>query len=79
MAAGNSEARVSDVSFALLGPLMLTDGAGRPMAVPGPRQRVLLAALLLSSNVPVSSDALAEAVWDGLPPAGAQVTLRGRP
>jgi DNA-binding SARP family transcriptional activator len=62
--------------FALLGTLMLVDDAGDPKAVPGPRQRALLASLLLSANVPVSSDALAEAVWDGSPPPGALTTLR---
>jgi DNA-binding SARP family transcriptional activator/tetratricopeptide (TPR) repeat protein len=55
---------------------MLADGDGDPVVVPGVRQRALLASLLLSANVPVSSDALAEAVWDGSPPPGAAVTLR---
>ena len=66
---------VAGVRFALLGPLILADQAG-DRVVPGARQRVLLAALLLSANVPVSRDALAEAVWDGCPPAGAAATLR---
>jgi DNA-binding SARP family transcriptional activator len=67
---------VSGVRFALLGTLMLADGAGDPVVVSGVRQRALLASLLLSANVPVSSDALAEAVWDGSPPPGAAATLR---
>jgi DNA-binding SARP family transcriptional activator/Tfp pilus assembly protein PilF len=67
---------VGGVRFALLGTLMLADGAGDPVAVPGARQRALLASLLLSANVPVSCDALAEAVWDGSPPPGAPATLR---
>jgi DNA-binding SARP family transcriptional activator len=62
--------------FALLGTLMLADGAGDPVVVSGVRQRALLASLLLSANVPVSPDALAEAVWDGSPPPGAAATLR---
>jgi DNA-binding SARP family transcriptional activator/Tfp pilus assembly protein PilF len=74
--AEDSEARVSGVRFALLGTLMVADGAGDPVAVAGARQRALLASLLLSANVPVSSDALAEAVWDGSPPPGAATTLR---
>jgi hypothetical protein len=41
--------------FALLGTLMLTGGAGEPVAVAGARQGALLACLLLSGNVPVSS------------------------
>jgi DNA-binding SARP family transcriptional activator/tetratricopeptide (TPR) repeat protein len=64
------------VRFALLGTLMLAHDAGDPVAVSGGRQRALLASLLLSANVPVSADALAEAVWDGSPPAGAAATLR---
>jgi DNA-binding SARP family transcriptional activator len=51
-------------------------GAGDPVVVSGARQRALLASLLLSANVPVCCDALAEAVWDGLPPRGAATTLR---
>jgi DNA-binding SARP family transcriptional activator/tetratricopeptide (TPR) repeat protein len=62
--------------FALLGPMELADATGEGLQVPGPRQRVLLAALLLSANVPVSCDALAEAVWEGSPPPGAAATLR---
>jgi DNA-binding SARP family transcriptional activator len=67
---------VGGVRFALLGTLVRADGAGAPVAVSGARQRALLATLLLSANVPVSPDSLAEAVWDGLPPPGAATTLR---
>jgi DNA-binding SARP family transcriptional activator/Flp pilus assembly protein TadD len=67
---------MSGVRFALLGTLMLAGGAGDPVGVSGARQRALLASLLLSANVPVSPDALAEAVWDGSPPPGAAATLR---
>jgi DNA-binding SARP family transcriptional activator/tetratricopeptide (TPR) repeat protein len=67
---------MSGVRFALLGTLVLVDGAGNLVAVSGARQRALLASLLLSANMPVSSDALAEAVWDGSPPPGAAATLR---
>jgi len=67
---------MSGVRFSLLGTLTLVAGTGDPVAVPGARQRALLASLLLSANVPVSADALAEAVWDASPPPGAAVTLR---
>src|ERR1035441_7257678 len=70
------EAWMSDLRFALLGTLTLAGGAGDPVVVSGARQRALLASLLLSANVPVSPDALAEAVWDGSPPPGAPATLR---
>jgi DNA-binding SARP family transcriptional activator len=67
---------VNGVRFGLLGTLVLAYGAKAPVAVSGPRQRALLASLLLSANAPVSLDALAEAVWDGSPPPGAATTLR---
>jgi len=59
------------VDFGLLGPLTVSDGA-RPVAVSAPRQRVLLATLLLSAGRVVSVDTLAEVLWDGEPPAGAR-------
>ena len=62
------------MDFGLLGPLLVRDGA-RQVAVSAPRQRVLLATLLLSAGRVVSVDALAEMVWDGRPPAGARGAL----
>ena len=60
----------------LLGPLVLADGTARHVPVAGTRLRVLLAALALQANTPVSADMLAEAVWDGARPAAPAVTLR---
>ena len=60
---------VLGVDFGLLGPLVVRDGT-RYVPVSAPRQRVLLAALLLSAGRVVSLDALAEVLWDGQPPAG---------
>ena len=62
------------VEFGLLGPLLVGDG-GKQVVVSAPRQRVLLAALLLSAGRVVSVDALAEVLWDGQPPAGARGAL----
>lgn len=62
--------------FRLLGPLEVVDVAGRWQPVAGPRQRILLATLLLHASTPVSVDQLAETVWDGVPPAGYAQTLR---
>jgi len=67
---------VSGVRFGLLGPLEVCDETGAAVPVTGPRLRVLLAALLLRANMPISREALAEAVWDGAPPPAAQDTLR---
>jgi hypothetical protein len=60
---------MSGVRFAPPGTLKVADAAGEPMAVSGARRRALLTSLLPSANVPVSSNALAEAVRDGSTPA----------
>jgi DNA-binding SARP family transcriptional activator/tetratricopeptide (TPR) repeat protein len=62
--------------FGLLGPLTVADVTDRPVEVPGARLRILLAALLLHANTPVSADALADTLWDGVPPDAAAQTLR---
>jgi DNA-binding SARP family transcriptional activator len=62
------------VEFGLLGPLLVRDGA-RCVPVSAPRQRVLLAALLLNAGRAVSLDALAEILWEGQPPVGARGAL----
>jgi DNA-binding SARP family transcriptional activator len=59
------------VDFGLLGPLIVRDGT-RAVPVSAPRQRVLLAALLLSAGRVVSLDDLAEMLWEGEPPSGAR-------
>ncbi|GLX49695.1 regulatory protein AfsR [Streptomyces hygroscopicus subsp. hygroscopicus] len=61
-------------TFGLLGPLLVRDGA-EERAVGGHKSRVLLAALLLAANRPVSKDALKEALWSGRPPASADASL----
>ena len=65
---------VLSVEFGLLGPLLVRDGM-RNVPVSAPRQRVLLAALLLSAGRVVSVEALAETIWEGRPPAGARGAL----
>ncbi|MEF9881280.1 AfsR/SARP family transcriptional regulator [Streptomyces sp. P9-A4] len=62
------------VKFGLLGSLVVHDGTElRP--VPGPKVRVLLAALLLQANRTVSRDALKEALWGASVPASADAAL----
>jgi DNA-binding SARP family transcriptional activator len=65
---------VLGVDFGLLGTLVVRDGT-RDVPVSAPRQRVLLAALLLGGGRVVSLDALAEVLWEGSPPAGARGAL----
>ena len=58
--------------FALLGALVVVSDSGQPTTLAAPRLRILLTALLLRANMPVSGHVLAEAVWDGnLPPGPA--------
>src|SRR5215471_11046807 len=48
---------------------------GHVLDIGGPKQRALLAILLLSANKPVSRDVLVDRLWGQHPPAGAQHTL----
>ncbi|MFJ6673934.1 BTAD domain-containing putative transcriptional regulator [Actinosynnema sp. NPDC091369] len=63
------------VRFGVLGPLRV-ERDGEPVALGGPRQRDLVTLLVLRANRFVSTEWLVDALWDGRPPAGAQVTLR---
>ncbi|WP_405773148.1 BTAD domain-containing putative transcriptional regulator [Streptomyces sp. NBC_01538] len=45
---------------------------GKPVPLGGPRQRTVLAVLLLSAGRPVSVEALIDAVWQGTPPVTAR-------
>lgn len=65
----------ADVEFCLPGPLLVRCG-GVAVPVPPGKQRVLLAALLLSANRMVPVDELAEALWGSGPPASARPTLQ---
>ena len=57
------------VRVAILGPLEVHDDGGAVIAVAGARLRGLIARLALAGGQPVSTGALAEAVWDYDPPA----------
>ena len=62
-------------AFCVLGPLEVLR-AGRPVPLGGPRQRAVLALLLLEANRVVSMDRLAEDLWGGHPPKGWVNTLQ---
>jgi predicted ATPase/DNA-binding SARP family transcriptional activator len=57
------------VQVAILGPLEVYDDGGTAVAVAGVRLRGLIARLALAGGQPVSTGALAEAVWDCALPA----------
>jgi DNA-binding SARP family transcriptional activator len=61
--------------FGLLGPLQVRRGGVTLPTLPG-KQRVVLAALLLSVGRLVTLDELADAIWGDEPPASARQTLR---
>ncbi|MBO0678188.1 FHA domain-containing protein [Mycolicibacterium sp. S2-37] len=62
------------LDFGLLGPLQLViDGVDTPLGTP--KQRAVLAMLLINRNRAVSVDALTDAVWADSPPAGARASL----
>jgi hypothetical protein len=61
------------MDFLVLGPVEVRD-RGRVLALGGPRQRAVLAFLLLHGNEVVSADRLLEAVWGEEPPAAAPST-----
>jgi hypothetical protein len=61
--------------FGILGPLEVRR-SGRAVPLGGPRQRAVLALLLLEANRAVSMDRLAEEVWGGAPPDGWVTTVQ---
>ncbi len=62
------------LEFGLLGPLEMTvDGA--PVALGTPKQRAVLALLLMNRNVPVAVERLITGLWDGSPPSGARASI----
>ena len=75
MAAEAVASATRSVEFGILGPLEVRR-SGRAVPLGGPRQRAVLALLLLEANRVVSMDRLAEDVWGGDPPEGWATTLQ---
>ena len=62
------------MEFGVLGPLrVVRDGVAVP--VPAPKQRAILAALLLRAGATVSADTLIDLVWRGTPPRLARASV----
>jgi DNA-binding SARP family transcriptional activator/class 3 adenylate cyclase/ABC-type glycerol-3-phosphate transport system substrate-binding protein len=70
-----TDAIAGRLEFRLLGPLEVTDG-GRPVTLGGPRQRLVLAHLLLAANRIVTMEELIERIWDEEPPHAARNTIQ---
>ena len=63
------------MQFGVLGPVQVSGPAGI-VDVGGARQRRLLAALILHAGDVVSTDRLLDIVFEGVPPSGANTTIR---
>jgi DNA-binding response OmpR family regulator len=75
MAADTVAGETELAEFGILGPLEVAR-CGRAVPLGGPRQRAVLALLLLEANRVVSMDRLAEDLWGGNPPEGWVTTVQ---
>jgi SARP family transcriptional regulator, regulator of embCAB operon len=62
------------LDFGVLGPLQVTVG-GRGLPLGTPKQRAVLALLVMSRNRPVSGDSLVTAAWEQFPPPEPKASL----
>ncbi len=63
------------MEFRLLGPLEI-ESDGRVITIGAERLRALLSILLLSANRVVTTDQIADEMWDGEPPDGSRTSVR---
>jgi predicted ATPase/DNA-binding SARP family transcriptional activator len=63
------------MEFRILGPVAIGE-TGTDADIGGPRERALLARLIISANHVVAADAIADALWSGEPPPHYAGTLR---
>jgi DNA-binding SARP family transcriptional activator/tRNA A-37 threonylcarbamoyl transferase component Bud32 len=67
--------RFAAMEFRILGPLQVFDDA-RPLALGGPKQRAVLAHLILRANHTVGAEQLVDGLWGDEPPETARNTLQ---
>ncbi|MGU3497569.1 BTAD domain-containing putative transcriptional regulator [Mycobacterium sp. C31M] len=63
-----------ELDFGVLGPLQLNVG-GTPVPLGTPKQRAVLALLVMSRNRPVAADSLVAAAWEQFPPPEPKASL----
>ena len=63
------------MQFRILGPLQVVD-SGRPVHPGAPKQRALLALLLINANQVLSPDRILDELWPDGPPRGGTQTLQ---
>ncbi|WP_284581978.1 BTAD domain-containing putative transcriptional regulator [Streptomyces sp. 2P-4] len=61
--------------YRILGPLTV-QRAGEPVAITAPKERDLLALLLLNADRPAPAEQLIDGIWGGAPPSTARTTLQ---
>lgn len=66
---------INSLGFGVLGPLLVTVD-GRPVPLGAPKQRAVLAMLLINRNRPVSVESLIDAVWDQDPVPAARISIQ---
>jgi DNA-binding SARP family transcriptional activator len=64
------------MEFRVLGSLEVVDHDG-PVVLGAPKQRAVLAVLLLHGGEPVSTDRLIDEIWGEQPPASANKLVQG--
>jgi DNA-binding SARP family transcriptional activator len=64
------------MEFGILGPLEVVS-EGEAIALGGPKQRAVLANLIVRANQIVPTDVLIDEIWGDEPPDAALTTLRG--
>ncbi|MDJ0923452.1 MAG: BTAD domain-containing putative transcriptional regulator [Acidimicrobiia bacterium] len=64
------------MEFRILGSLEIEASDGSPLQVSGPKQRGLLALLVIHANEVLSTDRIIDALWGEEPPSGALNSLR---
>jgi DNA-binding SARP family transcriptional activator len=62
------------LQFGLLGPLLVTT-PGRPVDLGGPKQRAVLAVLLINRNRAVSTESLIDEIWEQSPAPAARTSI----
>jgi serine/threonine protein kinase/DNA-binding SARP family transcriptional activator len=67
--------RFAAMEFRILGPLQVFDDS-RPLALGGPKQRAVLAHLILRANHTVGAEQLVDGLWGDEPPETARNTLQ---
>ncbi len=72
---GGAVVRFAAMEFLILGPLEVADD-GQKLALGGPKQRAVLAHLILRANQVVPADLLIDGLWGEEPPESARNTLQ---